>query len=107
VARRTPARALIMPRVTVLPANASVEVSPGQVLLEAGDQAGVAMEAGCFDCSCGTCVVEVVRGMENLAQPTPQELEVLDQWHRDPDKFRLACCVEVKGPGDVVIRQIH
>jgi len=95
-----------MPKVTILPANASAEVQPGELLLEAGEKAGVEMEAGCFNCSCGTCVVEVVSGMENLEEPTPEELDVLDSWNKDAEKFRLTCCVKVKN-GDVIIRQIH
>src|SRR5262245_41969536 len=63
----------LMPKVTVLPAEKSAEVEPGELLLEAGEKAGVEMEAGCFNCSCGTCVVEIVSGMENLAEPTPEE----------------------------------
>ena len=92
-----------MPKVTILPANVSAEVPPGELLLEAGEKAGVEMEAGCFNCSCGTCVVEVVSGMQNLEEATPEELDVLDQWNRDPEKFRLTCCVRVKN-GDVTIR---
>lgn len=92
-----------MPKVTILPADVSAEVEPGELLLEAGEKAGVEMEAGCFNCSCGTCVVEIVSGMEHLEEPTPEELDVLDQWSRDPEKFRLTCCVRVKA-GDVVIR---
>lgn len=95
-----------MPKVTILPVGASAEVEPGELLLEAGEKAGVEMEAGCFNCSCGTCVIEVVSGMENLEEPSPEELDVLDQWNKDPEKFRLTCCVHVKA-GDVVLRQHH
>lgn len=95
-----------MPKITVLPANASAEVEPGEILLEAGEKAGVEMEAGCFNCSCGTCVVEVVSGMENLAEPTDQELDVLDAWNKDPEKYRLACCTKIE-KGEVVIKQVH
>ena len=95
-----------MPTVTILPANVSAEVPAGELLLEAGEKAGVEMEAGCFNCSCGTCVVEVVSGMENLDAPTPEELDVLDQWNRDPEKFRLTCCVRVRA-GAVSIRPPH
>ena len=95
-----------MPKVTVLLANLSAEVEPGELLLEAGEKAGVEMEAGCFNCSCGTCVVEVVNGMENLAQPTDEELDVLDAWNKDPEKYRLTCVVKVKD-GDVTIRAGH
>ena len=52
-----------MPKVTVMPANVSAEVEAGELLLDAGEKAGVEMEAGCFNCSCGTCAVEVVSGM--------------------------------------------
>lgn len=93
-----------MAKVTVLPANVTAEVHAGALLIEAGEAAGVDMEAGCFNCSCGTCVVEVVQGMENLEDPSPDELDVLDQWNRDPEKFRLTCCVKVRD-GDIVIRQ--
>lgn len=95
-----------MPKVTVLPANKSAEVPPGELLLEAGEKAGVEMEAGCFNCSCGTCVVEVVNGMENLEEPTPEELDVLDAWNKDSEKYRLACCVRIK-QGEVVIKAGH
>lgn len=95
-----------MPRLTVLPSNATAEVPPGELLLEAGEQAGIEMEAGCFNCSCGTCVAEVVSGMENLEPPTDEELDVLDQWNKDPEKFRLTCCVRIKS-GDVVIKAGH
>lgn len=96
-----------MPKLTILPAEVSAEVPPGELLLRAGERAGVEMEAGCFNCSCGTCAVEVVSGLENLEEPTPEELDVLDQWNKDPEKFRLTCCVKMKGPGDVVIRAGH
>jgi ferredoxin len=95
-----------VPKITVLPANVSAEVSAGETILEAGEKAGVEMEAGCFNCSCGTCVVEIVSGMENLEEPTPEELDVLDAWNKDSDKFRLTCCVKIK-KGEVVIRAGH
>jgi ferredoxin, 2Fe-2S len=96
-----------MSRLTVLPANASAEIEPGQMLIHAAHQAGVELEAGCFNCFCGTCVVEVLLGMENLEAPSDEELEVLDQWNKDSDHFRLSCCAKVKGPGDLVIRAGH
>ncbi len=95
-----------MPRIVILPANRAAEVPAGELLLAAGEAAGVELEAGCFNCSCGTCVVEVVSGMSNLDAPTAEELEVLDQWNKDPDRYRLACCVRLRH-GEVVVRQSH
>ena len=92
-----------MPKVTLLPGGQSAEVPAGTLLLDAGEAAGVEMEAGCFNCSCGTCAVEIASGMENLDPPTDEELNVLDQWNKDPEKYRLTCCVKIQ-KGEVVIR---
>ncbi len=95
-----------MPKVTILPGGQSAEVPAGTLLLDAGEEAGVEMEAGCFNCSCGTCAVRVVSGMENIEPPTDEELNVLDQWNKDPEQYRLTCCVKVL-KGDVVLRMEH
>lgn len=95
-----------MAKITILPANVSAEVSDGENLIEAGELAGVEMEAGCFNCSCGTCAVEVVSGMENISGATDEELDVLDQWNKDPEKFRLTCCNRIL-KGEVVLRAGH
>jgi ferredoxin len=44
---------------------------------------------------CGTCIVEVVEGMENLSPKTDVELRKLK---RKPDSYRLACQALVNGP---------
>jgi ferredoxin len=95
-----------MPKVTLLPGGQSAEVPADTLLLDAGEAAGVEMEAGCFNCSCGTCAVEIASGMENLDPPTDEELNVLDQWNKDPEKYRLTCCVKIQ-KGEVVIRLEH
>ena len=95
-----------MPKVTLLPGGQSADISAGTLLLDAGEEAGVEMEAGCFNCSCGTCAVEIAAGMENLDPPTDEELNVLDQWNKDPEKYRLTCCVKIQ-KGEVVIRLEH
>jgi ferredoxin len=94
-----------MPKVTIQPVDLTATVAVGDSLLDAGEQAGVEMVAGCFNCSCGTCVVAIVEGMENLVAPTPRELEVLCGDGRDPARHRLACATRLAG-GDVTIRQL-
>lgn len=95
-----------MPKITIQPHNVSADVESGETLLEAGEKAGVEMEAGCFNCSCGTCVAEVVSGMDNLSPASDEELDVLDQWNKDPDKYRLTCCVKIL-KGSVVLKAGH
>lgn len=44
---------------------------------------------------CGTCVVEIVEGLENLSPKTPFEKRVL---RKKPETYRLACQTLVNGP---------
>jgi ferredoxin len=48
----------------------------------------------------------VVSGMENLSPPTDEELDVLDQWNKDPERFRLTCCVRLL-KGQCTLRAGH
>ncbi|MBK4729050.1 (2Fe-2S)-binding protein [Oxynema sp. CENA135] len=47
---------------------------------------------------CGTCVVEIVEGMENLSPRTPVENQKLK---KKPENYRLACQTLVNGPVSV------
>ena len=44
---------------------------------------------------CGTCIVEIVEGMENLSPRTDFEKRVLK---KKPETYRLACQTIVNGP---------
>lgn len=44
---------------------------------------------------CGTCIVEIVEGMENLSPRTDFEKRVLK---KKPETYRLACQTVVNGP---------
>ncbi|MFQ3679812.1 MAG: 2Fe-2S iron-sulfur cluster-binding protein [Pseudanabaenaceae cyanobacterium] len=48
---------------------------------------------------CGTCIVEIVAGAENLSPRTPAEISRLK---RKPESYRLACQVLVNG--DVTVK---
>jgi ferredoxin len=48
---------------------------------------------------CGTCIVEIVEGMQNLSAPTETEKRKLK---KRPDSYRLACQTVVNG--DVSVR---
>lgn len=43
---------------------------------------------------CGTCIVEIIAGMENLSEKTPFEQRVLK---KKPETYRLACQTMVNG----------
>lgn len=50
---------------------------------------------------CGTCIVEIVEGIENLSPRTDVENRKLK---KKPDNYRLACQTLVNGPVSVVTK---
>ncbi len=74
----------------------SVEVVDGDEIRDACDELGVPF--GCQNGLCGTCMIDVVSGEENLSEITEQE-EILE---RDK-KHRLACQCHIK-EGEVGIK---
>ncbi|WP_425336521.1 2Fe-2S iron-sulfur cluster-binding protein [Synechococcus elongatus] len=50
---------------------------------------------------CGTCIVEIVQGAENLSPRTSFEERKLK---RKPDSYRLACQASVNGPVTVLTK---
>jgi ferredoxin len=61
------------------------DLPDGSSLVEVCEQAGVPF--ACTEGVCGTCVVEVVSGMENLSSFNQAEADFLGEL----DKERLAC----------------
>ncbi|WP_341526930.1 2Fe-2S iron-sulfur cluster-binding protein [Nostoc sp. UHCC 0302] len=50
---------------------------------------------------CGTCVVEIVEGLENLSPRTDVENR---KFKKKPENYRLACQTLVNGPVSVVTK---
>ncbi len=50
---------------------------------------------------CGTCIVEIVEGMDNLSPKTDVELRKL---RKKPENYRLACQTLANGPVTVVTK---
>jgi len=50
---------------------------------------------------CGTCIVEIVEGIENLSPLTEVEKRKL---RKKPDTYRLACQTLVNGPVSVITK---
>jgi len=77
--------------------RAEVEVADGEEIISASEAMGIPF--GCKDGSCGSCLIKVVSGMENLSEPAPAERAEI------PLAFdqRLACQCRIK-KGTVWIR---
>ncbi len=74
-----------------------VEIVDGEKIAEVCEEAGVPF--ACTEGVCGTCVIEVVEGNENLTGPTQEELDFLGE---DTCGERLACQCRIK-QGQVTI----
>ena len=75
------------------------EVEDGSRIEDACEEAGVP-----FACSggiCGTCIVEVLEGMENLSDPTQAEIDFIGE--QGVKKERMACQCRIKS-GTVKIK---
>jgi ferredoxin len=73
------------------------DLEEGSELHQVCEEAGVPF--ACTEGVCGTCVIEVVEGMENLTPLTQEELDFLGE----QDRERLACQCKIKG-GCVTIK---
>lgn len=62
------------------------ELDDGNPIAECCEEAGVPF--ACTEGVCGTCVIEVVEGMDNLSPPTQEEKDFLGE---DTCCERLAC----------------
>jgi len=67
------------------------ELPDGSPIAEACEEAGVPF--ACTEGVCGTCVVEVVEGMNNLSEFNTAEADFLGELDRE----RLACQCHIRG----------
>lgn len=74
-----------------------VEVKDGSPIAQACEEAGVPF--ACTEGVCGTCVIEIKEGFQNLSSPTREEEDFLGA---NPSRERLACQCKLKH-GDVKI----
>lgn len=89
-------------QVTFEDINVTVTVPAGTRLIEVSEKVGAGITYGCREGECGTCMMTIVNGRENLTVPSVLESQVLK------DNFagvanRLACQAQVLG-GEVVVR---
>lgn len=66
-------------RVEIINDFLAVNVKPGSTIQDVVEASGSALPFGCRDGECGTCVVEIVQGMEYLTPLTDKEVKVLKE----------------------------
>lgn len=73
------------------PTGEEKEIEDGTSLQPICEDAGVPF--ACTEGICGTCIVEVEEGMENLTERTQEEIDFLGETEHE----RLACQCKIKG----------
>ncbi len=69
-----------------------VEIEDNGAIQEACEEAGVPF--ACTEGVCGTCIVEVVSGHENLSEPTQAEIDFLGE--SGIRRERMCCQCKIK-----------
>ncbi|MDR3391352.1 MAG: 2Fe-2S iron-sulfur cluster-binding protein [Sulfuriferula sp.] len=78
----------------------SVTVPAGTRIIEVSEKVGAGIVYGCRESDCGTCLTEVISGMENLSEPSPIERATLAE-HKAGANMRLACQTLVLGDATI------
>jgi ferredoxin len=79
----------------------AVTVPAGTRLIEVSEKVGAGITYGCREGECGTCMMKIVSGMENLASPSMLETKVLQEQMASRHN-RLACQAQVL-QGQIVV----
>ncbi|WP_045225057.1 2Fe-2S iron-sulfur cluster-binding protein [Methyloterricola oryzae] len=82
--------------------NVTVTVPAGTRLIEISEKVGAGITYGCREGDCGTCMMFVTAGIENLSEPSVLEDKILRE-HFAGKQDRLACQAQVLG-GAVTVR---
>jgi len=88
-------------RLTFADIGVTVTVPAGTRIIEVSEKVGAGIAYGCRESDCGTCLTEVVEGMEHLSEPSTFERATLAAKKAGPN-IRLACQTLVLG--DAVIK---
>lgn len=80
-----------MPKLIFEHNGEEVELEENAPIAEACEEAGVPF--ACTEGVCGTCVIEIKEGFENLSSPTQEEEDFLGA---DPKEERLACQCKIR-----------
>ncbi|MGI2259670.1 2Fe-2S iron-sulfur cluster-binding protein [Shewanella sp. GXUN23E] len=92
-----------MPRVTIIGAAKTFELSQGTSLQELQFSQDT-LPFGCCSAACGTCAMEVIEGAANLSPKNDDEHDVLDNIGQNGHNRRLACQCSLLG--DVTIKPV-
>ena len=76
-----------------------VDMPDGEALADHAEAIGV--EFGCYSGACGTCRIEILKGMENLSDPSEEEV---DFGLEGAERLTCQCTLN---QGEVSLRPVH
>ncbi|MGR9052604.1 MAG: 2Fe-2S iron-sulfur cluster-binding protein [Gammaproteobacteria bacterium] len=82
--------------------NVTVSVPAGTRVIEVSEKVGAGITYGCREGDCGTCIMKVTDGWENLSEPSVLEDKVLRE-NMAGKHNRLACQAQVLG-GNISVK---
>ncbi len=86
-----------MPKVTFKNSKETIETAQGSLLKDAVRENGWPIAFGCEDGVCGTCIIQVHNGKENLAPVQETEEQTLEMMCMKDGEHRLCCQCKVNG----------
>lgn len=94
----------LMPKsnVTFEKLGITVSVPAGTRLIEISEKVGASITYGCREGECGTCMMKITSGMENMSQRSVLEDKVLQE-NMAGRNDRLACQAQVLG-GEISVK---
>jgi len=92
-----------MPNVTFQNTGQTASIDEEGALRDTVHAEGWPIPFGCENGICGTCLITISSGKENLSEIEEMEQQTLEAMGMDDDEHRLACQCKVKG--DVTIAQ--
>ncbi len=91
-------------RVEIINDFLAINVKEGSTIQDIVEASGSALPFGCRNGECGTCVVEVVQGMEFLSPKTDKEVKVLKEicYGTCTPSSRLSCQMKVAKSNGII-----
>ncbi len=83
-------------KVTFEDIELTVNIPVGTRVIEVSEKVGSGIIYSCRECDCGTCMMEVTEGWDNLSEPSVLEDKVLRENMAGRNQ-RLACQAQILG----------
>lgn len=85
-----------MPKVAITTDDKILEVAHGYAMIDMCEEHTTSILFGCRDAACGSCIIRVLEGAENLSLMQDNERDFLETMAAESNE-RLACQCRVRG----------